>query len=156
MFTVCYGSEMRFFVTLLLALIGGLSIAKQPKENIEEYSSKDPSNGVVNLYVSNDQTRLYSIHFYKNVPESYWELCTPKKTEILKISDVKFSWRNEINQFRISFGKFGEEEFHVEDIVDLPESRKWILSTLIKKGRKLQVTHRRCGSSATMYIISIK
>lgn len=147
---------MRFFVILLLALSSGLSIAKQPKVNIEEYLSKDFSNGEVNLYVSNDQTRLYSIHFYKNVPEDYWNLCTPKKTETLKISDVKFSWRNEIDQFQISFGKFGKKVFHVKDIVDLPESRKWILSTLIKKGKKLQVTHRGCGSSATTYLISIE
>lgn len=146
---------MRFLAILSLALISGLSIAKQPKGNIEEYSSKDPNNGEVNLYISNDQNRLYSIHFYKNVPEDYWNLCTPPRTEALKISDVKFSWRNEIDQFQISFGRFGDEVFHVAEIVDLPESRKWILSTLIKKGRKSQITHRGCGSSAITYLISI-
>lgn len=77
-------------------------------------------------------------------------------TQVLNVSSIRFFWRSEIESFNISFGEFGEEVFFVADMVDLPESRKWILSTLIKKGKKLKITTRGCGSSAVTYLISIE
>ena len=50
----------------------------------------------------------------------------------------------------------GEEIFRVDDMVDLPEARKWILSTLVKKGRKARITYRLCGSGAIPYLVSIQ
>lgn len=147
---------MRLLAIFLLTLISGLAVASQVGGNLERFSSGDLNNGEVDLYISDDQSQLYSVHFYKNVYDGYWSMCSPPKTELLNISGVKFFWRSEIESFKISFGEFGEEVFYVANMVDLPESRKWILSTLIKKGKKLKITTRGCGSSATTYLISIE
>ena len=147
---------MKYIASVLLGLVFGTAVAGQPKGNLEQFSSGDSSNGNVHLYVSDDQSQLYSVHFYENVDDFYWDVCTPPRTERLKISDVQFFWRSEIESFKVSFGKFGEETFHIADMVDLPESRKWILSTLIKKGKKPKITYRGCGSGAITYLVSIE
>ena len=147
---------MKYIAPVFFGLLAGAAVAGQPKGNLEQFSSGDSSNGVVHLYVSDDQSQLYSMHFYENVDGTYWNVCTPPRTERLKISDVKFFWRSEIESFTVSFGKFGEETFHISDMVDLPESRKWILSTLIKKGKKPKITYRGCGSGAITYLVSIE
>lgn len=147
---------MRCLGIIFLFLFNGTAFSEQHKGNLESFFSGDSNNGDVHLYISDDQSKLYSIHFYENVDANYWSSCTAPRAERLRVSDVNFYWRSEIDSFKVSFGKFGDETFYITDMVDLPESRKWILSTLIKKGKKPMITYRGCGSGSATYLISIE
>ena len=68
---------MKFLALALLFLINGSAVAEQYKGNLESFSSGSSNNGDVHLYVSDDQSELYSVHFYENVDDGYWNVCTP-------------------------------------------------------------------------------
>lgn len=139
---------MKYSLIFSLIFCSQFSIAKESDISFYDY-------GDVHLFTSKDQLKLRSIEFYKNNSATDWSMCTPTLTNKLKVTSVKYSWEKEISGFTVNDPKWGEESYSV-DLSDIPQAHKWLLSTLVQKGRMVKIISRACGSSLTPYLIRIE
>lgn len=139
---------MKYFLIFSLILCSQFSFAKATDISFYDY-------GDVHLFTSKDQLELRSIEFYKNNSATDWSMCTPTLTNKLKVTRVKYFWEKEISGFTVNNPKWGEESYSV-DLNNIPQAHKWLLSTLVQKGRMVKITSRACGSSLTPYLIRIE
>ena len=143
---------------LLFASAMGLSACSTSGTSIpvgQEPTGEWYEYGEVKAHISRDQTQLYAVHFYQGVDASYWSVCTPQLEQQLMVVDVTFSWRKEIKSFTVRDRKWGDETFEV-DLSSFPEAHKWLLSTLVKKGKAVTIYSRACGSGAVPYLVAIE
>lgn len=136
------------FYFLFLASISTICFAKAYSGSFYDY-------GGIHLFTSKDQSELKTIEFYKNNSPDDWAMCTSTLTKRLKVTEVKYAWKKEISEFTVNDPKWGEESYQI-DLTEIPEAHKWLLSTLVQKGRIIKIISRACGSNLTPYLIKIE
>ncbi len=139
---------MKYYLIFALIFCSQSSFAKASDISFYDY-------GGVHLFTSKDQLKLRSIEFYKDNSVTDWSMCTPILTNKLKVTNVKYSLEKEISGFTVNDPKWGEE-FYSVDLSEIPQAHKWLLSTLVQKGRIIKITSRACGSSLTPYLIRVE
>jgi hypothetical protein len=138
----------KFWSVAILFLAGISNAAAVPAASWETY-------GDIAVLVSRSQQQAYAIKFYRGKPALYFSGCSVAVRRMNLIVGVKYEFRNEVRSFSVRDPKWGTETFDV-DISILPEARKWIMSTIVSKGRRVWVTSRGCGSGVVPYLISVE
>ena len=133
----------RFFAVLPAALLCAAAGAA--------YHREDFGNTVLEVSTNQDDAR--AVRYYQLWTENDWLLCSDEVAISGVVTAVNFEFPKEVSSFTLHPAKGGDIEFDV-DREDLPQSRKWILSTLIKRGARLRTISRGCGSGAIPYLIS--
>lgn len=131
----------------MLAATSTPAFAAQPSGEWYNY-------GEVKAYVSSDQSRMYQVEFYQSYGPDEWLTCTVPVKSKVTVTDIDYEGRNEIKSFTVSQPKFGKETFEV-DLSDFPMAHRWLLSTLVKKGKVISITSRGCGSGGISYLTAI-
>lgn len=107
------------------------------------------------VLVTKDQNAALAVKFYPGSMANQLKSCSPPIKQISLINHVTYEYRKEVSSFKAYNSKWGTEEYGL-DVSDLPNSRRWILSTLIVKGRKVLITSRGCGSGVVPYVTAIE
>jgi hypothetical protein len=135
----------RFFAVLpavLLCAAAGAAVA---------YHREDFGNTVLEVSTNQDDAR--AVRYYQLWTENDWLLCSDEVAISGVVTAVNFEFPKEVSSFTLHLAE-GDIEIDV-DREDLPQSRKWILSTLIKRGARLKTVSRGCGSASVPYLISV-
>lgn len=131
----------------MVAATGSLAFAGQPSGEWYDY-------GEVKAYISPNQSRMYQVEFYQGYGPDEWLACTAPVKSKVTVTDVDYEGRNEIKSFTVSHPRFGKETFEI-DLSEFPMAHRWLLSTLVKKGKTISVTTRGCGSGGVSYLTAI-
>lgn len=138
-------------ICLLVALIW--SFPGVDRALAAEYHFEDFGDTI--LEVSQNQDDARSVRYYATWGSDEWTACSDEVAFAGVVTDVEFEFPKEVSEFTIAPTK-GDPVIFKIDQDDLPESRKWIISTLIKKGIRLQTVSRACGSGVVPYLVSAK
>lgn len=135
------------WAVVMLAATSAAVFAAQPSGEWYDY-------GEVKAYVSPDQSKMYQVEFYQGYGADEWQACTAPVKSKVTVTGVDYEGRNEIKSFTVWHPKFGKETFEV-NLSDFPMAHRWLLSTLVKKGKAISITSRGCGSGGVSYLTAI-
>lgn len=140
---------------LIKVCLSSVLLAFSAHSQSKSVNSNFYNYGDIHFYMSPDQSKLHSVEFNKNITSSEWVMCTHAITNRLKVIDIKYAWRKEINEFTVHDPKWGNETYPI-DLSEVPQAHKWILSTLIQRNQFIKITSRACGSGMVPYLIKIE
>ena len=126
--------------------------SKKESKNYSQKTSSTPIATVTRTYEDGlsakfaGPKKIIGLYFNEDKDKDFWSGCDNPIKERVKITSVTIKDQNLITEFNTNATKWGRNKSFQIILSSLPNSDRWLSTTLIKKGAIVNITARGCGS----------